>query len=221
MEKLDLNTKENKYRTFYDPSLLMLLFSNILFGVFFLQSGGGVAVLMWTYWSQSVIIGFFNFLRILTQRNFSTKGLSSNGRPVPHTEKAKRGVAFFFLFHYGFFHFIYFVFLMSNTTAFDQLKFILIGALIFFTNHGFSFFYNISKEKNMERNIGSMLFYPYVRIIPMHVMIVFGLFLLDGAFSVFMFLVLKITADCAMHILEHYIFNNKKAGISVKNINTA
>jgi len=206
-----------EYRSLNDPSLWMLVFSNVLFGVLFLVAGGEVAVLMWVYWSQSVIIGIFNFLRILTQKEFSTDGLKSGGRPVPHTEKAKNGIAYFFLLHYGIFHLVYFVFLLSDDSVLD-IKFIFIGALIFFTNHGFSFFYNLAREKNIEKNIGTLLFYPYVRIIPMHSMIVFGLFLLDGAFSVFVFLVLKIVADCAMHVLEHYIFNKKRAEVLIKNI---
>ena len=214
---LNSNILDNRYNILSDPSLMMLIFANVLFGAFFLAEGGEVAVLVWTYWSQSVIIGFFNFLRILTQRKFSTKGLSSNGKPVLHTEKARRKTAFFFLFHYGFFHFIYFVFLVSEVAT-VQIIYILIGALIFLINHGFSFYYNHKIEKNIEKNIGTLLFYPYIRIMPMHIMIVFGLFFLDGSLSVFIFLLLKITADTAMHMLEHSIFNKKPKMLLKKNI---
>jgi hypothetical protein len=48
------------------------------------------------------------------------------------------------------------------------------------------------------------MFYPYVRIIPMHIMIVLGSrFLGDNTLALVMFLLLKTAADVAMHIIEH------------------
>ena len=50
------------------------------------------------------VIGYFNYRRMLMLRNFTTEGLSSNGKSVPETAKGKRDTANFFLLHYGFFH---------------------------------------------------------------------------------------------------------------------
>ena len=46
------------------------------------------------------------------------------------------------------------------------------------------------------------MFYPYARIIPMHLTIVFG-FNFGGA--LILFLVLKTFADVIMHIVEHNV----------------
>ena len=53
-------------------------------------------------------------------------------------------------------------------------------------------------------NIGSMMFFPYIRIIPMHVFIVLGAFFAGPSGGLVFFLVLKTLADEAMHAIEHH-----------------
>jgi hypothetical protein len=201
-----------------DVSLWVLVSSNLAFAIFFIMQGGEFGTLMWAYWAQSVIIGVFNFIRILTQKNFSVKSVKLNNRPAKHNIGTKNYIAFFFLFHYGFFHFAYLMFLkdMAETT---QIDFILIGALIFLINHGFSLLYNHSKERYIEKNLGTMMFFPYIRIFPMHLTIIFGGFI-QGIFSdsmfasilvIILFLGLKTIADAVSHVIEH----NKFLGLRV------
>jgi len=45
------------------------------------------------------------------------------------------------------------------------------------------------------------MFFPYARIIPMHLTIIFGMLLGKGA--IVLFLTLKTLADMIMHVLEH------------------
>ena len=50
------------------------------------------------------------------------------------------------------------------------------------------------------------MFYPYARILPMHLLIVGGFFLADGGAqtaAVVLFLILKTGADTVMHYIEH------------------
>ncbi|MFH1784132.1 MAG: DUF6498-containing protein [bacterium] len=190
-----------------DTSLWPLLGSNLLTIIIAVLENWSLQTVMLVYWCQSVIIGIINFVRILNLKNFSTDGLKMNNRSVQPTEKSKRSVAFFFLFHYGFFHLIYFVFI----GAFGALKsinmfFVMIPVAGFFINHWYSFVQNREKDSQKRQNLGTVLFFPYARIVPMHLTIIFGSILARGPFAVValvFFLVLKTMADVVMHAIEH------------------
>jgi hypothetical protein len=51
-------------------------------------------------------------------------------------------------------------------------------------------------------NIGTLMFVPYIRIIPMHLTIILGVMLEDGL-GLLLFGSLKTVADVAMHKVEH------------------
>jgi hypothetical protein len=194
---------------FSDPSLWFLLFSNITTIFFAITENWSLSTIVWVYWFQSITIGFFNFIRILQLKEFSTEGFKINGRPAQPTQGTKFFTAFFFLFHFGFFHFVYLIFLLTgtftkeygNTPNLSEVKYILLTALVFFINHLFSYFYNKPRDTK-KQNIGSLMFYPYARIIPMHLTIILG-FSFGG--TLLLFLVLKTFADAIMHIVEHNI----------------
>src|SRR3989344_9314875 len=116
-------------------------------------------------------------------------------------------VAFFFLFHYGVFHFVYAIFLNSplvtGYTIIDGSA-VLIGGAIFFINHFFSFIYNRKKDQESVPNIGKIMFKPYKRIIPMHLTILFGVFLGYQSKLIF-FLLLKTAVDLFLHLSKHNI----------------
>lgn len=198
-----------------DPTLFSLILSNLITIGFAFALNLDIMTILWVYWCQSVIIGLFNFFRILSLKNFSSRGLKVNGRGVETTSAIKVMLAFFFAFHYGFFHLIYAFFLgaftfanMTGTTLLSASAFGYIGfmAFIFFANHLFSFLYNLKKDVG-KQNIGRVMAYPYARIIPMHLTIIFGgMFLVTGAggpIVLVFFLGLKTLADVAMHFSEH------------------
>lgn len=201
---------QSKNKLFSDKSLWFLLLSNIIVIFFAIKGEWSLSTTMWIYWSQSITIGFFNFIRILQLKDFSTEGLTRNGQSLQPTQKTKNEVAFFFLFHFGLFHLAYFAVLsidpLFNRTyigesGFTESKFIVIAALIFFINHLFSYFYNKPKDTKKQK-IGSLMFYPYARVIPMHLTLVIG----SSLSSVLpFFLILKTFADCIMHIVEHRV----------------
>jgi len=202
-------SKQLQKNSFSDPSLWFLLFSNIATIFFAITENWNLSTIIWVYWFQNITIGFFNFIRILQLKEFSAEGFKINGRPAQSTRGTKLFTAFFFLFHFGFFHFIYLKFLLSgiftnaygNTPNLAETKYILLTALLFFINHLFSYFYNKPRDTK-KQNIGSLMFYPYVRIIPMHLVIIFGS-LFGGALP--LFLVLKTFADAIMHVVEHNV----------------
>jgi hypothetical protein len=190
-----------------DASLILLILSNILTIILAVWQHWNLITMLWIYWAQSVIIGIFNFIKILDLKNFSTENFSVNGHPVEPTRGTKVSTAIFFAVHYGFFHAVYFIFLMVQSLTGSISKgvvvstgAIIIGAVIFFMNHLFSFFANRKADSEKKQNIGKVMFFPYARIIPMHLTIIFGLYTQIG--FVF-FLILKTIADVTMHMAEH------------------
>lgn len=185
-------------------STLGLLVSNLIVIILSVVQNWEVSEVLWVYWMQSIIIGFFQFLRILSLKKFSTENFTINNRPAPPTLKTKVFTAFFFMFHYGFFHFIYAIFLFSLFTNQPfNFRYLILGSFIFFLNHTFSFYHNRVVDQQRVQNIGSLLFAPYARIIPMHLVIVFGAIL--GQSTLVVFLLLKTLADLLMHTIKHKI----------------
>ncbi|MEM8884468.1 MAG: DUF6498-containing protein [Planctomycetota bacterium] len=181
--------------------------------------------LMVIYWCQSIIIGGFNFARMIKLRQFSTEGLKSNGQPVPETAKGKWSTAIFFAIHYGFFHVGYLVFLLievgggSPRDRFggpwepSTIDLFLIGAGIFsfLVGHGISFRKNVEADLAGRPNLGTMMFLPYARIIPMHLTIIFGFWFGSQRGAVMLFMTLKTVADLIMHHVEHRVMQKQSA----------
>lgn len=185
-----------------NPSTISLLVSNLLVIILAIVQGWEVATVLWVYWMQSIIIGFFQFLRILSLKKFSTENFKINSQSVSPTNNTKLFTAFFFLFHYGFFHFIYAIFLFNFFTNQPlDFTYLFLGGLIFFLNHFFSYQHNKVIDEQKTQNIGTLMFSPYARIIPMHLIIVFGAIL--GQSILVIFLLLKTLVDLIMHTIKH------------------
>jgi hypothetical protein len=92
---------------------------------------------------------------------------------------------------------------------------ILFMAGLFLVYQCFSFFYNRKWEDKQKPNIGKMMFFPYARIIPMHLTILFGGILSSGTFegkmTLALFMLLKTFADVIMHIVEKKGFGEMAA----------
>ena len=191
-----------------DRSVTTLLLSNLLTIILALVQQWDVHILMWIYCGQSIVIGYFNVHRILDLKKFSTKNFRMNGKPVEPTRETQRKVAGFFALHYGWFHFIYLGFLFTETesTGPFPLFTVILCIVVFYFNHRFSYQYNREQEQERVPNIGSLMFFPYVRIIPMHLTLIAGGSVVDGSLGPLLaFLLLKTFADVAMHVIEHAI----------------
>jgi hypothetical protein len=192
-----------------DPSLFGVIFSNVLSIVLATVFKWDLGEILWVYWAQNVIIGISNFIRIMSLKEFTTRGLSSNGRPVPETQKAKRDTAFFFLIHYGFFHFVYAMFLLDRSpldfTDSENVAFLLVAVGGFALTHGYSFLHNKGADFRQKRpNLGAFLFYPYMRVVPMQLIILGASAVGPAATPIFM--AMKTVADAGMHVAEHALF---------------
>ncbi len=197
----------SRYEWWRDPSLWVLVVLNGVTIYLALSEGWSLATIMWIYWIQSVTIGVFHFIRILQLEKFSMEGVKVNGKEIPVTASevwVKGFFASFFALHYGIFHLVYLVFLIVGIFApvfgsgMPEWKEVGLVSLFFFANHLFSFVFNQQRDSH-KQNIGTVMMYPYARILPMHLTIIIGAFV--NALP--LFLILKALADAVMHVFEH------------------
>jgi hypothetical protein len=122
----------------------------------------------------------------------------------------------FFLLHYSGFHFGYFYFLKSG--LFSQQKTIpveplVISACLFFANQIITFLPDRRATEHKKIDFSEFMHFPYVRIIPLHLTIIFGGFVLNflGAKTLvglrsqlilLVFLFLKTAADVSMYVKQ-------------------
>lgn len=192
-------------------------------------AGDGLLFLLWPYWIQSVVIGYFAQRRIRRLRDFSVEGLKINGRPATNTPSTAKWSANFFVVHYGLFHLVYAIFLTTFSAApyaqgvvpsFDdatgtfgrdllgrisvgEWPFIALAGLSFAWSHAASHRMHVEHDLRGKPNLGALMFVPYVRIVPMHLTIILGTVLGGGLFGMLLFASLKTVADVAMHYIEH------------------
>jgi Family of unknown function (DUF6498) len=153
--------------------------------------------IVWIYWLQSVLIGFFNFFELLLVKEPDEKSMSINSQPVV---KGSMGcAAWFFLFHFGFFHFVYAIFLLVLKTKGVNGKLVLITAGIFLLESTIQFIRKRIQAEAGTVNVGKLFFTPYLRIVPMHLMILAPAIL--GISASVVFLILKTIADLGMYLL--------------------
>ncbi len=185
-----------------NQSLGLLILANLIAIILSVWQGWNFGTVLWGYWFQSIIIGIFSWRKILDLKDFSTKNFKINGQAVQATRKTKLFTAWFFLFHYGFFHLIYAIFLGVGISFVDWPG-VFIVAIIFLINHTISYKKNKAQDQLRKPNIGVVMFFPYVRIIPMHFIIMLGFIITDGVYGLILFLLFKTAADSVMHLIEH------------------
>jgi len=186
-------TFEDLKRGLRDPTSWSLLTVNLLTILLALFQNWNFLVLVWIFWFQNIIVGFFNFLRILTLKN------ENLGKRIVY--------AFGFFLHYGGIHLAYAIFLFvitlfnrSTGILVNDILFALLSIVLFFFNHLFSFLKNLKRDR--KEDIKTLMKRPYLRVIPIHIVVLFALFL---PFSVsIVFLLLKTFVDLLTHISEHY-----------------
>jgi hypothetical protein len=181
-------------------SALLLLGVNLGVIVAAYVGAWSLPTILASYLMQSIIIGLFQAKKMADLTVFSTDGVKMNDHPVDPTPHTKRTMVLFFLVHYGFFHAVYMAMVLSWGAP-DWLE-VAASSALFFANHLYSYFVNRPAPKESP-NIGTMMFMPYVRIVPMHTFIMLGAFTATGRSGIVLFMILKTLADEAMHLLEH------------------
>lgn len=212
-----------------DPALTGILIGNALTLLIAWLLGWGLVELLWPFWFQSLVIGWYARARILKLVDFCTDGNRYNGRELPATEASKHQVANFFALHFGLFHAFYAFFLLAFTLTadpagyiqvrhegtgeffavhvgrvhlLDLLAFALVGRQ-FVAAHRRSHEIHVDADLAGRPNIGKLAALPYLRVVPMHLTIIFGVWLGGGVAGITAFLILKTMADVGMHRYEH------------------
>jgi len=221
-----------------DRALRGIVIANAITLVLALWQQWTLLQLMWPFWMQSVIIGYYARRRMLALEDFSTEGLRMNEQPVPETPAAKRKVANFFVLHYGGFHAAYLVFLyifsttadaagfvavtdegsgavsqvfVGHTTALDMVAYVAL-AVSFWLSHRASHREHVAADLGGRPNLGTLMFMPYARVVPMHLTIIFGTQMGGGA--VWLYVLLKTVADVVMHKVEHRLLQRPRLEVA-------
>lgn len=198
------------------PALVTANLVTLVVALWFDWSPG---MLMWPYWIQSVVIGYYARKRMLNLHAFSTEGFTSGGKRVPEDDEGKRSSAGFFAFHYGFFHVGYLVFLTAEH-ALDGLQEVLLMlacGLSFVLSQRQTYAAQHASDVRGKPNLGTLMFLPYLRIVPMHLGILLGAGAGGGAGALVMFTLLKTGSDVLLdHIDRRIAAKSAPAGATVQ-----
>ena len=224
-------TKFNIYKNNFPIIALVIADMIPLFGVFYY--GWNAFTILLLYWSENLVVGFYNILRITFAQSSSTRQSLTKIISIP-----------FFAFHYGAFCAVHglFILVMFKSGSLDFMDtqhdwwgpFVFIQLLIdvlikvyqtlpenfvlpflaMFISHGISFVDNyIRKEEYMYANVRQLMNLPYNRIIIMHITIIAGGFLLvlldSPVYLLVVLVLLKIIINLKLHIREHKRLQNE------------
>lgn len=180
-----------------DPTLVALLAMNGYMIYEYYHFPDSIHTIIPLYWVQSVLIGLFNFIDILTLQ----KTVAGSWTVDESKENSKGCAAFFFLFHYGFFHLGYLIFMGVSGVEITKIdwNFLKIGFWIIVASQLINFIQHKVRYSEVPANIGHLFFLPYLRIVPMHLMILLPAFLHVSSYMVF--LVLKTIFDLIMYVV--------------------
>lgn len=212
--------------------VISLLCANIVTIALAILEGWDTAMVMFIYLAQSIIIGIFTVVSLLT---VNTAVLAADlEKPIRErggTAKVTPRFAFFyqcllagfFTIHYGLFHWGYYSFIVESG-LFGTVNFadtaLWLTCAFFFANHLYSYIIYRDQGTKGASDINEIFFSPYRRIIPMHLTIIFGsmailFFEIVGIRTTLpvlvLFLLLKTYSDIRAHIQKHYTEDNPDA----------
>jgi hypothetical protein len=211
------------------PPILALIAANLVTIILAVLENWDLATVLFIYWAQSIIIGAFTVISILsadTELLAADMG-TSQAEHGGTTEVSSRYVGFykcamagFFTLHYGLFHWGYYGFIVESgifgTVDFSNSG-IWASCALFFFNHLYSHLYHEGDGIRGSAFINREFFEPYNRIIPMHMTIIFGSIVIVvlgiiGITTVMpvlvIFLALKTRVDIGMHLRKHLGLTN-------------
>ena len=185
------------------PSARNLLISNAATLAAALAFDWNVGWLLWPYWIQSVIIGWYARKRMLALHRFSTEGFTSNDKRVPEDESGKRSTANFFTLHYGFFHLGYLVFLVAGHAVAGWRDALVLAAcgVSFVLSQQQTYAAQHAADVRGKPNLGALMFTPYLRVVPMHLAIIFGAGS-TGDWALWLFTGLKTISDLVLDAID-------------------
>ena len=202
------------------PSALALVLANLVPLVGVLGGTWTVFSVILVYWSENVVIGAFNVLRMLF----------ANPRSLA-TDASKLFVVPFFVVHYGMFTMIHGVFVLAlfgpaglsrgfpgpaTFLAAIRQAGVWYAVIAIALSHGFSFVHNyLAGGEYRNASPAILMGQPYARVMILHVSILLGGFLAKAAgapeVALVILVVLKIALDLRSHLAER-----RKLGVPVE-----
>jgi hypothetical protein len=184
---------KNITETLTNPVFYLIL-SNLFVLIFALVYSWNIGEIIWIFLIQNLIIGFFNFLRIVQNKTRMIFGV-------------------FFLMHYGGFQLAYMILLFSMFKNVNALHVLISGAL-FIMPHFLSYRQKLKYDRNDVISLTRLMNVPYLRIIPMHIIIFVAAALgTENKLTLAAFLILKTIVDVKMHLVERKL--NEEPSISM------
>jgi Family of unknown function (DUF6498) len=210
----------------YNTPVLSLIGANLVTIIMAILGNWDLATVMFIYWMQSIIIGFFMVMSLLMVTAppetpvRETPVQQPGGPPTIYIQNlwvAKGLLIGIFLLPYGIFHWVYYDFIVGSG-IFGIVHFsdpaIWLSCSLFFANHLYSFIAYGRCWFHEGTDIVGEIFMPFRRIIPMHMTIIFGgILLLVLEFAgirsmlpvLILFLLLKTASDVSAHIDKHQL----------------
>ena len=209
-------------------SSTLLIIANLypLFGVLLL--GWDLASVLFVYWAENVVIGFYNVLKMAYAGKPLTEGITVKSSGKTTTDLSKSGFILFFIFHYGLFTFVHGAFLFTTLAKNLSLDVAVVaGSLFLIVSHGISFFTNYIANKEYQTKSPEDLFLaPYKRVTVMHLTVIFGSALIvnsngESIGPLLVLTVVKTIVDLITHTLEHnkQLFTPKEGSTRVYHVN--
>lgn len=183
-----------RIRYIKDPEFYFILFYNMMIIGLYVFDKVEPMFVIWAYYLQSVFMGLQFVVRELVNKT------RADGSFFPLSKHAMTG---FFMVHYGGFHAVYFIFLVIMSTDLDAMvlvdliKEVKLTALFLLLN--LVLFTGRQIIPSTPNKYQPSIFLAYVRILPMHLVIIIGLNS-DWALDAFIiFMLLKVLMDLVMY----------------------
>ena len=199
----------NKARRSFPSSVFLLLGANAvpLLGVLF--GGWDLVEILFAYWAENVVIGFFSLLKMLSAPD------DTRGWLIILTVFMKIIGCAFFIVHFGGFTaahgvVLYAIFHEFLNLQIQPLELLYMGRYVvvaLFLSHGYSFVVNyLIKGERRQTGGNDPMFEPYRRVIVMHLTLTLGvgllIFLGQPFFMLLFFVILKTGVDLLAHLKE-------------------
>lgn len=209
-----------------DISIISLILGNIvpLFGVLFLDWSPFLVV--FSYWSENIVIGFYNVLKMRQ----ASLPMPSDSPPImvnipwwkgPRYTRSKRAFILSFIAIYGIFTLVHGGIIWSIFDS-QTLSVVSVLAVMFplFVGHGISYLRNfIGKGEYLKVTPAFFMLQPFQRVILMHVTVLVGGFVAEVFSSALPMLVvlvfLKIFVDLLTHRHLHSLIANLPSHFSM------
>lgn len=171
------------------------------------------STILWVYWCQTLIIGFFAFFRAISLADLSPGGVEHLSRRLHHAGRLRAGVLFLAHFTLVQFCLTFTLWALIGPIQSVKLSILIPSALLFFGNHLFSYVYHKKSDRIIYKNIGLSFFRPYLRLLPILVSLLFAGMVIAAFYLVrdqqlvpvafLMLFVCKTGADVSAHRFEH------------------